>query len=246
MNHKWKQVAESDFQTLSKYHNGEVRYYIDFNSTHRKTAGTPSKKTRGSRHPKVKGSGGINKMMALDTSGKEFTAGTKLEKMAAAVVKIFGGNPAFSYPRSTVVRCLMRDTGFGANQVQPGVTDLLKYGHLKYVDDSQKQLPLGQSKSQQKRVSAQKGNSGHSGLIKPHNVPLSLTTKEREVHLQGTVADVVQRAVYRVFDNDPTNVIPRTTVIKRAVEITPDAYGKLQVAPHLSKMVKTGQVRRHV
>jgi hypothetical protein len=255
VNEKWKQVAQSDFETLTKYHNGEIRYYVDFNSAHRKstgiTAATRPKrayKSRANRHPKVVGQASKS-LLALDTNGKEFGEDTNIAKMATAVVKIFGSNASYRYPRDTVVRSLMRETGFGVHQVQPGITDLLKYGHLKYVGDNQPELPLSHSKSEQKRLATQiagRGIAGQTGISKPRDLPLSLTTKTREEHMQGTCADIVQRAVYAVFENDPTNVIRRMTLVKQVVDVTPDAYGKTQVSPHISKMIQTGQIRPRV
>jgi len=131
------QVSREEFDVMSAHFEGEARYFIDTASpkprsrANKVTAGAVHSRAprsdRGKSHVKQDG------LLMLSMNGKSFTEGSNILKMAKATVRIFKADPTTKMARSVLIELLLDKTGFRINQVQPGITDLIKNGHLRYT-----------------------------------------------------------------------------------------------------------------
>jgi hypothetical protein len=146
---KLRQVSKEEFEILTRFHPGEVRYYVDIGrSVYRNkgasvkikakpirvTNGTGSK-AGGSAGLKVVGGGrGTNMPIQLTSIDKNFRPGTKYSVMHASLKRIMNNDPTKVEGRTNVVKRMLADLpNYRPNQVNPFVTDCLKYGIIRYT-----------------------------------------------------------------------------------------------------------------
>jgi len=133
-----RQVNREDYEVLTKYHRGEVRYYIELNSATRKKTGTKVKLTPrpvkagaankriGTRRPK-------NSPLRLVRTDFQFTVGTLQSHLYRYLTKIFQRDPTMIMGRSDLVALLMKNSQKANNQAGPFISDcIFKHKVLKY------------------------------------------------------------------------------------------------------------------
>jgi len=146
---KLRQVDKEEFEILTRFHPGEVRYYVDISkSVHRNKGASvkikakpirvtngAGKKTGGTTGLKVIGGGrGINMPIQLTTIERDFRAGTKYSVMHQSLKRVMENDPTKVAGRTNVVKSMLADLpNYRPNQVNPFVTDCLKYGIIRYV-----------------------------------------------------------------------------------------------------------------
>jgi hypothetical protein len=129
-----RQVSRQDYEILTKYHPGEIRYYVDLQLATRKTTGTKvtvkpkRKKTNGDARRRPK-----NSPVRLIKSNHEFTHGTLQHTLYFELNRVFKRDPTMCMGRTDLVKLLMKRSGKAENQVGPFVSDcMFKHGILKY------------------------------------------------------------------------------------------------------------------
>ena len=139
-----RQVSREDYEVLTKYHTGEIRYYIELNSATRKRVGTKVKVTPRQMKPKV----GLKSLVINKRMGKRrpknspvrlirtdftFTNGTLQHTLYYDLKVIFRRDPTMIMGRTDLVNLLMNRSHKEANQVGPFISDcIFKHGILKY------------------------------------------------------------------------------------------------------------------
>lgn len=151
---KMTQVPKEDFEILSKYHPGEIRYYIDTGTrlTHRRkpTRVTVKRKPVGKKkaakkkkHSKrdatstkrpINGTGhGTNKPVRYTGKDAGYEVEGSISKQVEDKVKaLFAGDPTRVIGRANLTVMVCRDTGLHKTKVNPAITDLLKREVLTY------------------------------------------------------------------------------------------------------------------
>jgi hypothetical protein len=145
-----RQVDKEEFEILTRFHPGEIRYYVDISKSvtrnrgakinvKRQPAGTNGaaapKKTSKQTKPRVPGGGrGTNMPIRLTTTDHEFRDGTKYRVMHNCLKRTLENDPTKVMGRTEVVKSIMSDLpNYRPNQVNPFVTDCLKLGIIRYV-----------------------------------------------------------------------------------------------------------------
>lgn len=143
-----RQVTKEEFEVLTRFHPGEIRYYVDVSkATGRRSSAKTVTKTRRKKRAKrtekqsrksaINGTGrGFNKPVQLISSSKvdSYGAGTIVRAVGAAVVRSFEGDPARVWGRTDLVNHVTRETGLRIESVTPAASKLLQDGVIGYKE----------------------------------------------------------------------------------------------------------------
>lgn len=144
-----RQVDKEEFEILTRFHPGEIRYYVDISKSVSRnrgakinikrnavgTNGTAAPKAAKQSKPRVPGGGrGTNMPIQLTTSDHQFRDGTKYRVMHNCLKRHMENDPTKVLGRTEVVKSILHDLpNYRPNQVNPFVTDCLKLGIIRYV-----------------------------------------------------------------------------------------------------------------
>ena len=134
------QVTKEDFEVLTKFHSGEIRYFIDFSS--KVHARKPTRVTV-KRNPGVKRRNRPSHFNARERAriplrlGKlpNGITGARLKQVAEETVKIFRAHSSMTMRRDDLTKALMDSLDLGQPQISPRISDLIKGGYLEVVAD---------------------------------------------------------------------------------------------------------------
>ena len=150
-----KQVTKEEFEVLTRFHPGEIRYMVDTNKviyrrkgaavTVSRKATAPKKKRKSGRSvvaikPGV-GRGGNstqrpkNAPMQLVTSSHEFKEGSLSVALYRLVKLKFERDPTKVIGRTDLVAEIVDTSIYAPNQVGPFVSDCVKRGILRYTGE---------------------------------------------------------------------------------------------------------------
>lgn len=149
MSTKMKQVTQQDFEVLTKYHPGEVRYYVDtsvelrykhkgarVNVRREPVAKKASKKAikKVTKKRAINGTGkGTNKPVLLTGVKSKFGATAKIgNAVETAVRSIYERDPTQVVGRHDLTDMVVRKTGLKIMQVSPVISDLISNHVLRY------------------------------------------------------------------------------------------------------------------
>ena len=139
------QVTQAEFEVLTGFHPGEIRYYVDINSTVRRNKGArvavrrhPSK---GATKPKAPGrplssiNQGKHIQLALNGVGREIATGTKQYQVYASIKRILENDPTNVMLRTDLTAAVKKALpNVSKNScIVPAITVLLKIGKLRYT-----------------------------------------------------------------------------------------------------------------
>lgn len=152
MSTKMRQVSKEEFEVLTRFHPGEVRYYVDvgkaLNTRHKgakvnvkrkpiaKKIGKKAKRAGpkpGKEGRAINGTGrGMNKPIIY--TGKDagyILIGSVSKKVEAEVKRVYEGDATRVVGRSDLAKIVMRNTGLARGSVHPCISDLIKRGTLR-------------------------------------------------------------------------------------------------------------------
>ncbi len=139
-----RQVSREDYEVLTKYHTGEIRYYVELNSATRKKVGIKVKVTPRQVKavvPKLnvlglknqRGGRPRNSPIRMIRTSFVFTKGTLQDHLYYYLIGIYKRDPTMTMGRSDLVELLMKRSNRAANQAGPFISDcIFKHGILKY------------------------------------------------------------------------------------------------------------------
>lgn len=148
MSTKMRQVTKEEFEVLTRFHPGEIRYYVDvgrtLSSRHRGARVTVkrkpvtkkvAKKERTPRKAKaINGTGkGANKPVRFTGKAAGFTHLAKIgTKVDEEVRRLFANDPVKIMGRSDLAQTVVLASGLTIDQVDPVISDLIARGVLAY------------------------------------------------------------------------------------------------------------------
>jgi len=137
-----KQVTKEEFEILTRFHPGEIRYMVDTNKSIYRRKGAAVTVSRKATAPKAKrkSTAGVprgkpNRHVQLTTSRHEYKPGSLGEKVQRVVRIEMESDPTLVVGRSDLVnRVTVTCKGrFTKAQINPIVSDLIKHGDLRYT-----------------------------------------------------------------------------------------------------------------
>lgn len=136
-----KQVTKEEYEVLTRFHPGEIRYLVDTNKSISRRKGAKVTVKRKAAAPKVKatkkigGRGSPNKHVQLTTNRYEYKPGSLGEKVQRIVRIELENDPTNVVGRSDLVnRATSSCQGrFTKSQINPIVSDMIKHGDLRYT-----------------------------------------------------------------------------------------------------------------
>jgi len=151
MSAKMRQVSKEEFEILTRFHPGEVRYYVDVDkalTTRNRGAKINVKREPVKKKAKrkdenrakptaashvINGTGrGFNKPLLYTGKDAGFLKiGTISKKVELEVKRLFDGIPTRVTGRSDLVNILIRNTGLKRSNVDPVVSQMIKVGALR-------------------------------------------------------------------------------------------------------------------
>ena len=148
MSTKMRQVCKEEFEILTRFHPGEIRYYVDvgkaLNTRHKgaKVSVTrkPVKKKvakKGAKRASPQGingrSGKVNNAaMLLGTHAPSFRENSKSESWWRLVKLQFHNDPTFLIGRTDLVNTIVSGSPYTTQQIGPFVSDCIRRGFLRY------------------------------------------------------------------------------------------------------------------
>lgn len=139
------QVTQAEFEILTGFHPGEIRYYVDINSTVRRNKGAriavrrpPSK---GTVKPTAPGkplsflNQGKHVQLALNGAGREIKSGTKQYQVYSSIKRILENDPTNVMLRTDLTAAVDKALPNTSKNscIVPAITVLLKIGKLRYT-----------------------------------------------------------------------------------------------------------------
>jgi len=118
-----KEVSKKDYAVLSKYHKGEIKYFIHLTETR------PTKPTKLKTHSSSLPS---NRLVQLTLKRPKYRAGTSIERSYGAVKDILKHDPTRMIGRADLVKRAKARYRLKTHEIQPAVSTLLKDGLLAY------------------------------------------------------------------------------------------------------------------
>lgn len=134
-----KQVPREDFEVLTKYHPGEVRYYVDTAIAIAKNKGARVSVRRAPvsviSHPKRTRTHG--KHVQLGTQGIEPKVGTKSYVVYAAVRKTLEQDPTKVMTRIELTQAVTKALPMHSKKsvITPAITTMIRQGVLRYTGE---------------------------------------------------------------------------------------------------------------
>lgn len=143
---KLRQVSKEEFEILTRFHPGEIRFYVDvgkaLNTRHKgaqvSVKRKPVKKKASAKKVASKkvisGRAGktLNAPMILGTNSPSFRENTKSESWWRLVKLQFHNDPTHVLGRTDLVNTIVNGSTYTNNQIGPFVSDCLKNGYLRY------------------------------------------------------------------------------------------------------------------
>jgi len=137
---KLRQVSKEEFEILTRFHPGEIRYYVDvgkaLNTRHKGASVSVKRKPVKKKTAKKVISGRVGKSlnapMLLGTHSPSFRENTKSESWWRLVRLQFHNDPTFVLGRTDLVKTIVDGSTYTTNQIGPFVSDCLKQGYLRY------------------------------------------------------------------------------------------------------------------
>jgi hypothetical protein len=143
-----RQVSKEEFEILTRFHPGEVRYYVDISNATKRTKGAKisvkrkpkaSKKAKKRVSPKAginAKSGRVNNApLQLGLRSPSFKANTKSESQWRLVKLQLHNDPTMVVGRTDLVNTIVAGSVYTNTQIGPFVSDCLKQGYLRYKRD---------------------------------------------------------------------------------------------------------------
>jgi len=133
-----RQVTKEEYDILTRFHPGEIRYYVDVGvSKYRKRPAVKKATTRGPRVVGASSNGDgrtlpKNSPMQLVTTAHQYKEGTLSLNLYRLVKLKFENDPTKVIGRTDLVNSIVHSSIYAANQVGPFVSDCLKKGVLRY------------------------------------------------------------------------------------------------------------------
>lgn len=139
------QVTQAEFEVLTGFHPGEIRYYVDINSTVRRNKGArvavrrhPSKVTAKPTHtgkPLSLLNQGKHVQLALNGAGRDIKSGTKQYQVYMSITRILENDPTKVMLRTDLTAAVQKSLpNISKNScIVPAITVLLKIGKLRYT-----------------------------------------------------------------------------------------------------------------
>lgn len=125
---RWRRVEKHEYDTLVRFHPGEVRYYVDISSLRRQKAGK--------RNTAARGGGGTNRPIILGLRQIHFVAGTKSAYVWTAICEIYKADPTLVLGRTELcnrIGEILPAYGTAGNVISPIVSECLRRGGLRYI-----------------------------------------------------------------------------------------------------------------
>ncbi len=144
---KLRQVTKEEFEIMTRFHPGEIRYYVDIGSSVTRNKGATIKvkakpvsmkkaKKQVNKGDNFRKNGSANRPIQLTTTRVDY----KPESISCRVqrlVKIqMEADPTKVMGRSDLVNVVARSSIFRKEQVNPVVSDLLMRGELRYMGEA--------------------------------------------------------------------------------------------------------------
>lgn len=137
------QVTQAEFEVLTGFHPGEIRYYVDINSTVRRNKGArvavrrqPSKATaKADGKPLSLLNQGKHIQLALNGAGRDIKHGTKQYQVYSSITRILESDPTKVMLRTDLTAAVQKSLpNISKNScIVPAITVLLKIGKLRYT-----------------------------------------------------------------------------------------------------------------
>lgn len=133
MSHNMRQVSKEEYEVLTRFHPGEVRYYVNMDQVStRKRGNIKAAKLNGPTRIYTRRAG-TNLPVQLGLASSSFRDGTKAEKMWGVIRTAFEDDPTMVLGRTDLVKQVAKVTIFDPVNVGPFVSDCLKAGYLRYT-----------------------------------------------------------------------------------------------------------------
>lgn len=133
MSHNMRQVSKEEFEVLTRFHPGEVRYYVNMDQVVARKRGGEQIVKLNSGKRRFTSRIGTNNPVQLGLASSTFRDGTKAAKMWVVVRTAFEDDPTKVIGRTELVKRVAKDTAFIPANVGPFVSDCLKAGYLRYT-----------------------------------------------------------------------------------------------------------------
>jgi len=144
-----RQVTREDFEILTKYHTGEIRYYVDVDnalpSKRKATRVTVKRKYKARKKPvkrivtvgvNPKSGRTTNSPVQLGLTSPTFREGTKSQNWWRLVQLKFEKDPTKVIGRTELVNGIVDSSVYTKQQIGPFVSECLKAGILRYREAS--------------------------------------------------------------------------------------------------------------
>lgn len=157
MSTKMRQVSKEEFEVLTRFHPGEVRYYVDVDkalSTRNKGARINVKREpvqkKAKRKPVKSGLKPGAGARAINGTGRTYNLpilytgkdagyvkeGSISKRIETEVKRLYEDDPLRVIGRADLAKMLMRNLGLSRGNVHPQVSDLLKRGTIRIMSDN--------------------------------------------------------------------------------------------------------------
>jgi len=136
-----KQVPREDFEILTKYHPGEIRYYVDTSNTVKKNKGARVKVKRNPKKKIVRKTSHSNRgrfvQLAVPNGQGNMMQGTKQYLVYSTVTRILENDPTkvLSRKELTDKTCAALPAHSKQSVIVPSISALLKLNRLRYTGD---------------------------------------------------------------------------------------------------------------
>lgn len=145
---KMRQVTKEEFEILTRFHPGEIRYYVDIGRATNRTKGAKvnvkrkpqTRKKKASKKKSAKKSGVVNGTghglnQPVRYTGKEagyMTSSTISIEVEKQVKEVFAGDPTRIIGRSDLTKIIDKRSDLSMEQINPVISDLLSRGVIAY------------------------------------------------------------------------------------------------------------------
>jgi len=153
MSRYMRQVSKEEFEILTRFHPGEIRYYVDVGKAINRTKGAKVAVTRKPKATKKKSakkakkkivtvgvnakSGRVNNApLQLGLHSPSFKANTKSESQWRLVKLQLHNDPTQVMGRTDLVNTIVTGSIYSNTQIGPFVSDCLKNGYLRYTGNA--------------------------------------------------------------------------------------------------------------
>lgn len=226
MSNRQTKVTKEEFEMLTIFHPGEIRYYVDLGTVLNRTKGARvnvRREPKAASKTKVAPGTFLTKTSTVELTNRliPYIPGS-ISGRVQLLVKTELDDATTAITRQELVKRVVIAGIFTKTQVSPVVSDLLVRGGLKYVKTAGVHTP------------ALKGAQGRFVQLSTEtNGNLQTGTKQYQVYSTAT----------RILEGDPTKVMSRVELTSKVCADLPGFSKKSAVVPAISALIKMNRLR---